>query len=215
MRSLTVVACAALSGALVVWLGLPLAAAAEDLPQYTVPRANAAETIAPADSEDGLDLDLVFPLSQLPQLGRATSEVEIDLRPSSRRGDAWRRWLPQAQAEPGMLSPDADRPPKPLTGEWAEKAIWQSDYVDTWGTHPATPVPSARRGTVCGSAISRWCPWPAKSLWTPRRSALPATSAASVTSAKPASAQAALASSAKVPVRRSSSTERRPRSSWS
>src|SRR5687768_13579153 len=109
MRCLTVAACALLA--------LPLAAG-EDLPQYTVPRAEAAKAISPAESDDGLDLDLVFPLSQLPQLGRAAAETEVDLRPSSRRPEAWRRLLPQAQAEPRLFAPDEDRPPKPLTGEW-------------------------------------------------------------------------------------------------
>jgi hypothetical protein len=130
---MTVSARAALLAGLLV---LPrLAAAAEDLPSYSV----RPEEKSPAATEV-LELDLDFPLSQLPQMGRAPADYPVDLRPSSRRTGTWRNWGPQA--EPGLFSVDEDRPLKPLTGGWAEKTIWQPDYVDTWGTHPATPVPS-------------------------------------------------------------------------
>lgn len=144
MRCLTASGRAALSAMLAGFLGMTgSTSAAEDLPLYTVRSADASKAQSPPAAKEVLDLDLVFPLSQLPQSGREGTDVEpIDLRPSSRRAGSWRQLWPQAQAEPGLFSPDEDRPLKPLTGQWAEKAIWQADYVDTWGAHPATPVPS-------------------------------------------------------------------------
>jgi hypothetical protein len=97
----------------------------------------------PAFSTD-LDLPLVqesFTLGQ-PQ---TSGYVPPATSPSSRRLTRWPRW-PQFDAEPALFAPDEDRPLKPLVGQFSDSPIWQADYVDTWGAHPATPLatPSPR-----------------------------------------------------------------------
>ena len=118
-------------------LGCLLNAAAEGLlPQYTVPRA-----------EERKRSRLPIPIWTWCFRSASCRKWDASVRFAGRSASSEPPHRSVAkpgphQAEPGLFSPDEDRPPKPLTGEWAEKAIWQSDYVDTWGTHPATPVPS-------------------------------------------------------------------------
>jgi hypothetical protein len=141
MRSLTVPVCAAL-GLLTAVLGMPLVShAEEELPPYRVSPTEDVQKDSSSPLEEP-EFELWFPQGQMPALKRNVVVEEQGSAFRSSRRTAWQNLLPQAQAEPALFSPDEDRPLKPLTGQWTENPIWQAEYIDTWGTHPATPVPS-------------------------------------------------------------------------
>lgn len=150
MRSLNVVARTAVLGLFVGCAALSSATFAEDLPMYRVRETERSPAV------EVPDLELRFPVGQLPnQFSRdldlpflhGRNPIPGQAAPSSRRESARRLWL-QSQGEPQLFAPDDDRPLKPMAGGWSETPLWQADYVDTWGAHPATPapVPSPRYG---------------------------------------------------------------------
>ncbi len=114
----------------------------------TVKSANATGKTKTTPAADlpyfSIDLDLQFPPESSPKPLPAPKLVEDETSAfpsSSRRSRSWPLPLLRDNS-PALFFPDEDRPVKPLTGQFSENPIWRADYVESWGAHPATPVPS-------------------------------------------------------------------------